>query len=261
MSDKNIKPTSLRLQEEDITKFKTYADELGLNQAQAFNSLIGLLELERAKGSLTDRGKEIETFRDTVNKLIGFYINSLEVNKVSEERIREEFKKDLNTKDDVIQQLQKNKLELIARMEEAKENIEALNKDVERSKANIEATNKSLEAQEKQIKTLEANNKMLQEQLKEYKQYKEEYKSLEESYKKAKEEIEVNKGLSLKLDTEKEKTKIYKERIEETKKDIEGYKTDIERLRKDIEEAKEEIKELKVKPKLNSPKLNNKRIR
>lgn len=259
MSDKNIKPTSLRLEEEDIAKFKGYAEEMGLNQAQAFNSLIGLLELERAKGNLVDRGKEIDTFRDTVNKLIGFYINSLEVNATTEETIREELKKELSIKDNVIQQLQEDRIKLIASMEEAKKEVEALDKEIERYKKEVEAKDKNIEAQEKQLKTMD----MLQEQLKEYKSYKDNYKALEELYKKADEEARAkegtNKELRLELNNIKDKCKDYKERIEAKDKDIEGYKEDIKGYREDIKRKEEEIKELKKK-KLE-PKINRSQIK
>lgn len=92
MGEKNIiKPTSMRLGEEDLKQFKQYADELGLNQAEAFNSLIALAELEKAKNSLKDRAKSIDVFRSTINSLVGFYINSLEENSRAEDIIRQEF--------------------------------------------------------------------------------------------------------------------------------------------------------------------------
>ena len=43
------KVTSMRLNEEDLEQFKEFAKENGLSQQQAFNSLIALAELEKAK--------------------------------------------------------------------------------------------------------------------------------------------------------------------------------------------------------------------
>lgn len=57
------KVTSMRLNEEDLEQFKAFAKDNGLNQQQAFNSLIALAELEKAKDVLGDRAKSIDTFR------------------------------------------------------------------------------------------------------------------------------------------------------------------------------------------------------
>ena len=166
MGEKNIiKPTSMRLGEEDLKQFKQYADELGLNQAEAFNSLIALAELEKAKNSLNDRAKSIDVFRSTINSLVGFYINSLEENSRAEDIIRQEFSKQLETKDNTIQDLQEKNRAVTGELAELKKYQDQQNQVINNYSKEVESLNESIEDKNKQLNTLEQNNAMLQEQL------------------------------------------------------------------------------------------------
>lgn len=110
MSENIIKPATFRLNQEDINRFKEFATQNSLNQQEAFTSLLNALELNNAKSTLGDRAKSIEAFQTTVNNLVKFYINSLEENTTTEDRIREELSLQLTTKDKTIADLQ-NKLQ------------------------------------------------------------------------------------------------------------------------------------------------------
>lgn len=72
-----IKALSFRLADDDTQKFREFADEQGLNQAEMFQSLMNSFEMAKAKGMITDRAKEIEVFQDTVNTLMNMFINSI----------------------------------------------------------------------------------------------------------------------------------------------------------------------------------------
>lgn len=253
-NDKNIiKPTSLRLSEEDIAKFKTYADELNLNQAQAFNSLISLAELEKAKSTLTDRAKAIDVFRDTVNSLVNFYINALEENNRAEETIKQDFIKQLDTKDNTIVDLQEKNQKLIQELQEIKElqeqNIKAINNYVK----DIDSLNKIIIDKDKQLDTLENNNSMLQENLTEYKQYKTDYKTLEEQLKALQEQLnKSNADYKETLSKAKEENLIKSNRVKTLEEQFKNsndtmlfYKKEIELKNIDITELKAEIKQLK----------------
>ena len=218
MGEKNIiKPTSMRLGEEDLKQFKQYADELGLNQAEAFNSLIALAELEKAKNSLNDRAKSIDVFRSTINSLVGFYINSLEENSRAEDIIRQEFSKQLETKDNTIQDLQEKNRAVTGEMAELKKYQDQQNQVINNYSKEVESLNESIEDKNKQLNTLEQNNAMLQEQLIEYKQYKTTYKSLEQQYKLLQEQLN-------KADTE------YKEQMQKIKEENISYVNNISLL-------------------------------
>ncbi len=260
MGEKNIiKPTSMRLGEEDLKQFKQYADELGLNQAEAFNSLIALAELEKAKNSLNDRAKSIDVFRSTINSLVGFYINSLEENSRAEDIIRQEFSKQLETKDNTIQDLQEKNRAVTGELAELKKYQDQQNQVINNYSKEVESLNESIEDKNKQLNTLEQNNAMLQEQLIEYKQY----KSLEQQYKLLQEQLN-------KADTE------YKEQIQKIKEENISYVNNIsllnDKLKSNIDiinfykeqttELKLEIKEINksITDKENSYKLEIKAL-
>lgn len=173
------KVTSMRLNEEDLEQFKAFAKDNGLNQQQAFNSLIALAELEKAKDVLGDRAKSIDTFRDTINKALGMYVNALEENTTAEQTIREELSKELQTKDNTISNLYEQLQEVKANNETLKSDNKKLNDDItvfsDRSLELIEKYG----TVEKQLQVSNRNNETLQEQLTEYKEYKDINKQLE----------------------------------------------------------------------------------
>ncbi len=248
--ENNVKVTSLRLNEEDVAKFKQFALDNNINQQQAFSSLIGMLELENAKNTLSDRAKEIDVFKDTVNKLIGFYVNSLEVNATTEERIREDLQKELKTKDNVILNLQ-------SQLSNEKEEVKLKNKEISNLTSKIAIydekilkINKQFEDKEKQIDLLNKNNNIIQEQLSEFNEYKKKNKEFTSSITELQNNIkDLNKeNISLKNDNEVLKNKIisneeilnfYKEQIKELKDTIKDLNNSI--LAKEID-YKEKIK-------------------
>ena len=160
------KVTSMRLSEEDLEQFRLFAKENGMNQQQAFKSLVSLVELEKARTTSPERAKEIDVFRDTVNKLIGFYANSLEINKTTEETIREELKKELVAKDRTIANLQ----DLIRATKEdndnLKNNYEKLESNNKYLQQKIEELTKADINNGRIINTLTNSNDLLQEQFK-----------------------------------------------------------------------------------------------
>ena len=81
----DIKATSFRVSDEDIAKFKEFADKEGYNQAEAFKSIMQTVEMAKAKNIIKDRAKEVEVFQNTINDLMSYFLNSLNVNQTSEE--------------------------------------------------------------------------------------------------------------------------------------------------------------------------------
>ena len=121
-----IKAVSFRLGDEEVQKFREFAEEQGLNQAEMFQALVNNFEVARAKNLISDRAKEIETFQATVNTLVGMFVNSLAVNHSSEERIREYLSVELGTKDKTITDLQERVKELSGQLEMRESHVIAL---------------------------------------------------------------------------------------------------------------------------------------
>lgn len=244
----DIKATSFRVSEEDLDKFKQFTNDNGLNQAEAFKSIMQTVEMAQAKNLIKDRGKEIEVFQDTINNLMSMFLNSLNVNQTSEERIREELQKELSTKDNTIstmyEQLQELKSDKINSDNNLKE-IEIKNKELQEQlqKANADNAEKS-----KSLDVANRNNNTLQEQLAEYKQYKDNYKTIEKDLEQLKADNTMldnsNKQLQDKLINNADMLTFYKENISKLESDIEGYKADVKSLegthKQDIAEVKAE---------------------
>lgn len=239
-----IKATSFRVSEEDIAKFKEFAEEQGYNQAEAFKSIMQTVEMAKAKNMIKDRGKEIETFQDTINRLMSMFINSLEVNQTSEERIREELSKDLQTKENTIGYLHEELQNLKSRCSELesryKDSTDALNIITEKNDDLLE----DIKDKQKNIDKLNSNNDLLQEQLQEYKEYKVNYKKLEQQIS----ELESkNSSLQKDIDIKNNSIDQLKGEIENNQKIQEFYKNALEDKNKTIAEYKSDMKALENK--------------
>lgn len=262
----DIKATSFRVAEEDIEKFRAFMEKQGIKtQADGFKSIMQTVELAQAKGQIKDRAKEVELFQDTINRLMGYYLNSLEVNQNSEERIREELSKELNTKDNTISNLQDQLNQLKEDNKTLKDtfkNLESSNKELQNQ---VQDLNNSITEKKKSLEIANRNNINLQDQLAEYRQYKEQYNNLEKTYKaqidklqkqlqQLQEEIkEKDKAINdLTNSNIKMKDKIAtSDYVEELHKGInEGLKLEIAELKANTDlleqKHKEELKEIKA---------------
>lgn len=241
------KVTSMRLSEDDLEVFKAFAKENDLNQQQAFNTLISLAELEKAKGVLGDRAKSIDTFRDTINKAIGMYVNSLEENTTAEQTIREELSKELQTKDDTISNLYEQLKECKAAQNYIVDENEKLASRVKELQEQKYKSEKDIIDKQSQLDIANRNNNNLQEQVAEYKQYKEQYKELEQELGKVKvdnEKLETNKTL---LETTIVKLK---DKITNDTEILDFYKSNNAELKDSIkvleQQHKQELQDTKV---------------
>ena len=83
-----------------MEKFKNLHKN-GLNQAEAFKSIIKTVEMAKAKNIIKDRAKEVEVFQDTINNLMSYFLNSLMLIKHRGKNKRR-VKQELQTKDNTI---------------------------------------------------------------------------------------------------------------------------------------------------------------
>ena len=248
----DIKATSFRINEEDIAKFKEFADKEGYNQAEAFKSIMQSFEMAQAKGIIKDRAKEIGTFQDTINKLMGYYLNSLEVNQNSEERIREELALQLDTKDKTINNLQSD----IENVRNAKSEVDDLfgraQKTLkEKLTENIEIK-EDIKNKQTTIDKLNSNNDLLQEQLQEYKQYKDDYKLLEKELEQLKADNSTNVNTISSLENN---NKQLKDKIANDAEMIDFYKSNNEELKDNIK-----VLEQQHKQELQAVKADNEKV-
>jgi chromosome segregation ATPase len=251
-----IKATSFRIIDEDNEKFKQFMEKEGYKtQAEGFKAVLQAVEVAQAKNAIKDRAKEIETFQDTINKLVGYYLNSLEVNQNSEERIREELSKELQTKDNTISTMYEQLEDLKSTMKYKTEQYNISEGKLQETQEALMSKSQDCIRLEKQVDKLNSNNDLLQEQLQEYKGYKDNYKKLEKDLEMLKSDIERkdviiqglttdNQQLKDKITNLSDMAEFYKNEINNKDKSINEYKLDIKALEdkynKQIEEVKAE---------------------
>lgn len=263
-NEKNeIKPASFRVDIDTTTKFRGLASSLGLSQDKMMKELIASYELEQAKSGISDRAKEIEEFQHHINRIQNMFLNSLEINQNSEIIIREQFREQLNRKQDLIINLQDQ-------LKEAKEGF----KDITDKYINASDLSKKLYGELEQLKDILGTKESLLNEYKakidtltslvtEYTEYKEKFKesdkiisdlnyannNLEMNNKELKLDIE---NLTKKLEIIESNASFYKNELDllksEHKKEIEKnefkYNDEILKIKSEYED---EIKKLELR--------------
>lgn len=254
-----IKAVSFRIGENDVKRFRELAEKEGLNQAEMFQSIINSFELGRAKEVIKDRGKEIEVFQDTVNKLVSMFINSLSVNQTSEERIRESLSLELKNKEYTISKLQEDNKTLNEGFSVNNKKIKKVEKEYAESTKQLEELKNELSQkvqvinnQNQQIKYLTDAINEIKEKVDNNKDFKAENLELKNKL----DELTKNEDfLKARNKNFEDMVVFYKEEISNMRTQInskeqklkeveEGYKNQIDIINEKHEKA---IKELKIK--------------
>lgn len=239
-----IKPTSFRISEDTAGKFKKLANDLNFTQADFFDSLINTYELETAKGLLGDRKKEVEEFRNHAQRLIAIYLNALEINKNTEEKIREKFVDKLQKKEEFLSSLQDQ-------VKQLKDNLI----DNEQQKENAIKSNRELEIKSQQLQDIaDAKVELLKEYAEkintlsgvvtEYKGYKEEIIKVKEALdnfkNKAAEQDHIIRDLEIQKSNLNKQIQIIEINVSEHKETLDKER---DNYKKEISSIKNEYKE------------------
>ena len=120
MNNDDLKVKSFRISEETTDKFKSVCADFD-NQNAALAALINAYEIQNAKSVLSTRQTELEDYDVHLQALQRAFLQSLELNTNAEERIRNEFARQLDTKDKTIADYQARIDELTADLKMVKE--------------------------------------------------------------------------------------------------------------------------------------------
>lgn len=160
-----IKQANFRVDEEKAAAFRSYCEQQGINQATGFERMLEALELQQAKQAIPARETEISEFERCLRHLQGAYLNSLELNEQAEARIRDEFARQLDTKDRTIADYQ----DQIAALKEEKkilagdaEQVKQLQAELEAAREQAQKDRMAVADRDLTIKQLTANNEILQ---------------------------------------------------------------------------------------------------
>lgn len=157
----DIRQNNFRINQESADTFRKYCEENGFSQAEGFDTLIKLAELDKAKTAMPGRAVEIEGFEKLMKDVLSAYLYSLEVYNTTEERIREKFSDTLNSKEKTISDYQKKEAELQESKAAAEATAQASAqaaaqaiKDMETAKEQAETSNKLAEERSRTIASL-----------------------------------------------------------------------------------------------------------
>ena len=167
------KPQTFRLSEEAAAKFKQISDEYGYTQAQTFDNLLRVFELQDAKTHLPDLERNINEFDAHAQRLVKLYIETLEQNRNMEDIIRDEFQKRLaNSEATIIELRDKNTLNqaTIKDYETRLKQRDDINATIEHQ---LDVTNEQNRTLNALVAEYKDKNDTLSGLLTEYKQYKE----------------------------------------------------------------------------------------
>ncbi len=147
----DIKQTNFRIDTEAADKFRTFCESEGMSQAQGFDHLLQVLELNKAKTTLSNRETEITDFEMHTKALIDAFLHSLEICSNAEARAMEEYAAQLNQKDKAISEMAQRCKDLATELDAAKEESIVLMKRLENTSEEHRKTLELIDAHAAQI--------------------------------------------------------------------------------------------------------------
>jgi hypothetical protein len=141
--DSKNKVRSIRADDEAYAKFQKLSDEIFKNQGQCLSELINIYEINQARQILVDRQTEIDEFNLHLNKLRETYLFSLELNRGAEDRIREAFRFEIDSKQKTIISLQETNEDLNKQLQYKSDRFDMV------SRENRELASKNLKLEKK----------------------------------------------------------------------------------------------------------------
>lgn len=112
--EKELKQVNFRIDPDTANAFREFCTLNGMNQAQGFDHIMQVLELNSAKTVSAGRAVEIEDFEQHAKALLSSYLKSLELCDRAESRARERFDGELKQNARTIADLKKENEELRA---------------------------------------------------------------------------------------------------------------------------------------------------
>jgi len=120
------KVTSIRADEETTARFKKLLEQ-SPNSSECLKGLINAYEMSQAKSVLTGQETNISDFQNHLDSIMKAYVNVLDLTANAENRIRDEFRASLESKDKIILDLQErleNAIQAVTIAEEGKQKTE-----------------------------------------------------------------------------------------------------------------------------------------
>lgn len=172
---KESKQVNFRIDPDSAEAFRQFCTSHGMNQAQGFDHLLQVLELNNAKAATPGRIVEIENFERLLKDILSAYITSIELSSNAELRAQEHFQSDLKRKDRTIDELREKaelmeaeKKETAAAMSAMQEEQNHLQDQAQYAISQMDAAKKAALNQEEMNRILQMQNQELQSKLVQY---------------------------------------------------------------------------------------------
>ena len=232
-------PTTFRITSTTNDKFKELAQSFGFTQEEMLSNLISTYELENAKALIINREKEIDEFQSHVSRLVNIYLNSLELNQNSENRIHEKYSNEINSKAEIINNLQEKLLEKDKQLSSLKTLLQDISKDYDKS-SEIKSIKDTLQTKQNLIIEYKEKIDTLTSLVTEYREYKEDYLNLKSKYESS---LQKNSDIQYEL----KELRLEKSNLEKT----------IEIINNQLQEYKDNINQIKLEHKESIAEKNN----
>lgn len=184
-----IKQANFRIDSDTADAFRAFCEQKGMNQAQGFDHVMQVFELNQAKSSIPGRSVEIEDFETMVKSITSAYLYSLELNQNAEARAREEFSSELQRKELHLTELQKKVEQLQAEKKKMDAESALLTKQEQTLTEQLESLRKGAADQEQINQMLKEKLEEAQNQLKKNEHLKESEEMLKNELLQCKQEL------------------------------------------------------------------------
>ena len=233
--EKELKQVNFRIDPDTANAFREFCTLNGMNQAQGFDHIMQVLELNSAKTVSAGRAVEIEDFEQHAKALLSSYLKSLELCDRAESRARERFDGELKQNARTIADLKKENEELRASLLKSQADQSEAEKRNEEYRDRLLYSDRALSEQKQSMQ-------ILKEQIEQMKAQAEDQKKIQAELSTLRSEKEglvakVNAAIS---QTERLNEEISALRKEKNKADValEKQATDVSRLTDESERLK-----------------------
>lgn len=244
-----IKQANFRIDEDTAKNFRSFCEEMGMNQAQGFDHIMQVVELNKAKVGIEGRLTEITTFEEYVKKIMESYLTSLQIAQNTEERVREDFKRDILLRDKALADSERKIMErdekivlLTTEMQETQKTAKEAQKTAENAVKQAESATQIAEEKGKVNNMLSGKLAEAEEKLAGYDELKASEESLKQKINNLTHEIEMFREkfshVQEQYDNSIKKLNDSEKEVMDFKEKISELKSEISSLRRDVEEEK-----------------------
>ena len=168
--EKDYKQMNIRLRQDTMDAFRDFCALNGMNQAQGFEHIMQVVELNHAKAVVPGRAVEIEEFERHTKELLSAYLNSIELSQNTELRVAERFKLDMQRSQRITDEVREQNASLRLELQRCEEQKDAFQKENEELQSKLSYSDKIIIEQRQSMELLQAQTVQMKETLEGYDQ-------------------------------------------------------------------------------------------